>query len=154
MTGAQSGQQYTQAYHKGQHYLPCSSTYTPAPVEPIRRLKRKSWVDHSFKALATKRCGAHNIVTSSTRMEVKAVRQALSWLITHEPKAESVILTTDSQALLSRIKSGWLPDGWVPPPSEALVMSRIVWVYVPGHAGVTINEEADRLAAAATDTSP
>ena len=33
-------------------------------------------------------------------------------------------------------------------------MSRIVWVYVPGHAGVTINEEADRLAAAATDTSP
>ena len=165
-------------------------------MEPIRRLKRKSWVDHSFKALATltaghsvwrkldeghaqrvviclgrecrewtqgaandacntllqelgsqhglviatdgsftpdsgragwgfavynrgekvaERCGAHNIVTSSTRVEVKAVRQALSWLITHEPEAESVIVTTDSQALLSRIKSGWLPDGWVPP---------------------------------------
>ena len=37
--------------------------------------------------------------------------------------------------------------------SEAPVMSRIVWVYVPGHAGVAINEEADRLAAAATDAS-
>ena len=33
-------------------------------------------------------------------------------------------------------------------------MHRIVWVYVPGHAGVTINEVADRLAAAATETSP
>ncbi len=38
-----------------------------------------------------------------------------------------------------------------PPPHEAPVMSRIVY---PGHAGVMINEEADRLAAAATETSP
>ena len=63
-----------------------------------------------------------------------------------------MIIATDSQALLARIKSGWLPDGWIP-PSEAPVMSRIVWVYVPGHAGVAINEEADRLVAAATDAS-
>ena len=61
------------------------------------------------------RCGAHNMVTSSTRMEVEAVHQALMWLIIHEPEAESVIIATDSQALLSKIKSGWLPDGWVPP---------------------------------------
>ena len=39
-------------------------------------------------------------------------------------------------------------------PSKAIVVSRIVWVYVPGHAGVAINEEADSLAAAATDASP
>ncbi len=176
----------------------------PTLEEPVRRLKRKSWVDHSFKALNTltaghlvseqpmwrksdeghahrvvirfgrecrewtqgaandacnallrelgsqhglviatdgsfaldsgragwgfavysrgqkvaAKCGAHNVVTSSTRVEVEAVRQALTWLVTHEPEAESVIVATDSQALLSRVKSGWLPDGWVP-PSEA-----------------------------------
>ena len=98
-------------------------------------------------------CGAHHLATSSTRMEVEAVRQALMWLAIHQPQAESVIIATDSEALLARIKSGWLPDGWIP-PSEAPVMSRIVWVYVPGHAGVVINEEADRLAAAAKDASP
>ena len=93
-------------------------------------------------------CGAHNVYTSSTRMEVEAVHRALQWLARDHPEDGPVIVATDSMALLSKIQSGWMPDGWIH-PSEAPVMGRITWVYVPGHSGVIVNEEADRLAATA-----
>ena len=92
-------------------------------------------------------CGSHKLYTSSTRMEVEAVNRALKWLSLHHPNHSSVIIATDSVALLSKIKSGWVPENWSE-PCEVPVMGRITWIYVPGHSGVTINEEADRLAAA------
>ncbi len=97
--------------------------------------------------------GAHTLYTSSTRMEVEAVHRALSWLANEHPDAESVIIATDSMALLSKVQAGWMPDGWIS-PSIVPAIGRITWTYVPGHAGVLINEEADRLASAATAVSP
>ena len=97
--------------------------------------------------------GAHTIYTSSTRMEIEAVSRALLWLRTSHPDANKAIIATDSMALLSRIKAGWVPYGWIS-PAEAPVMGRLTWVYVPGHAGVAVNEEADRLAGLDTGTSP
>ena len=97
--------------------------------------------------------GAHTLYTSSTRMEVEAVHRALSWLASEHPDAESVIIATDSMALLSKVQAGWVPDGWVS-PSIVPAMGRIIWTYVPGHAGVSVNEEADHLASAATEVSP
>ena len=96
--------------------------------------------------------GAHKIYTSSTRMEVEAVHRALQWLAIDHPEDGPVIVATDSMAMLSKIQSGWMPDGWIH-PSEAPVMGRITWVYVPGHSGVLVNEEADRLAATAGEYS-
>ena len=98
-------------------------------------------------------CGAHNIYTSSTRMEVEAVNRALQWLAREHPDDGPVIVATDSMALLSKIQSGWIPVGWIH-PSEAPIMGKITWVYVPGHSGVLVNEEADRLAATACEYTP
>ena len=98
-------------------------------------------------------CGSHILHTSSTGMEIEAVNRALKWLSLHHPIHSSVIIATDSMALLSRIRSGWVPANWLQ-PRDFPVMGKIIWTYVPGHAGVAINEEADRLAAASTVPSP
>ena len=81
------------------------------------------------------------------------MNRALKWLSLHHPTHSSVILATDSMTLLSRIRSGWAPANWLQ-PCNFPVMGRIIWSYVPGHAGVAINEEADHLAAASTEPSP
>ena len=86
-------------------------------------------------------------------MEIEAVSRALTWLRTCSLNAINAIIAKDSMALLSRIKAGWVPHGWIS-PAEAPVMGRLTWVYVPGHAGVAVNEEADRLAGLDTGTSP
>ena len=98
-------------------------------------------------------CGSHSIYTSSTRMEVEAAKRALQWISKNHPEARSIIIATDSMALLSRIQAGWVPDGWTD-PQDIPAMGSIIWVYVPGHAGVGINVEADRLAAASTQRMP
>lgn len=38
--------------------------------------------------------------------------------------------------------------------AEILAMGHITWVYVPGHAGASVNVEADRLAAKETNHTP
>ena len=54
--------------------------------------------------------GAHQVYTSSTRMELEAIRRAL-------PAAQGInspatlIFATDSMAILNRIRSGQLPQG-------------------------------------------
>ncbi len=48
-------------------------------------------------------------------------------------------------AVLTKIRNGWLPDGWHMDDSEG-VCPRIIFMYVPDHAGLAINERADSLA--------
>ncbi len=86
-------------------------------------------------------------------MEVEAIHTALSRLASEHSDAEFVTIATDSMDLPSKVQAGWLPDGWIS-PSIVPAMGRITWTYVPGHAGVIINEEADHLASAATAVSP
>ena len=49
-------------------------------------------------------------------------------------------IVTDSQSLLRRLEAGHCPPKWLEQTW------RTVWMYCPGHAGVAINEQADRLA--------
>ena len=62
--------------------------------------------------LIAERCGATTLYTSSTRMELEAVKQALGWLAQESPDVRVVVFATDSMAILQKIKNGWLPDGW------------------------------------------
>ena len=125
---------------------------TDGSFDPANNRAGWSFVAYLNGEKIMEQCGAHNLYTSSTRMEVEAVRRALQWLARDHPEDGQVIVATDSMALLSKVQSGWMPDGWIH-PSEAPVMGRITWVYVPGHSGVVVNEEADRLAATAGEYS-
>ena len=60
----------------------------------------------------TQGSGAHNTYTSSTRMELEAIRRALQSLCGLNDYLKSVIFATDSMAVLTRIQSGCLPDSW------------------------------------------
>ena len=88
--------------------------------------------------LIAERCGATTLYTSSTRMELEAVKQALGWLAQESPDVRVVVFATDSMAILQKIKNGWLPGGWreVEP---YLNDKSPTFTYVPGHAGVQFN---------------
>ncbi len=64
-----------------------------------------------------------------------------------------VSLPQTSMVVLTRIRNGWLPDGWHMDDSDG-VCSRITFMYVPGHAGVAINETADSLASSCQTPVP
>ena len=95
--------------------------------------------------------GACTLYTSSTRMELEAVKQALGWLTQESPDVATVAFATDSMAVLQRIQSGWLPDGWRE-VAPYLQDKSPTFVYVPDHVDVKYNEKADKLAAAAEPT--
>ncbi len=72
-----------------------------------------------------------NIVhTSSTRMELEAIRHTLLWLKDTQPNWDSIIIATDSMAVLTRTRNCWLPHGWHMADSGD-VWSRITFMYVP-----------------------
>ena len=56
-------------------------------------------------------------------------------------------------AVLSRLSNFEVPDNWWS-AAEYLHGKRTVWIYVPGHAGVSVNVKADALAAVASAPSP
>ena len=101
--------------------------------------------------LIAEKSGASTLYTSSTRMELEAVRQALGWLVQESLDVKIIVFATDSMAVLQKIKKGWLPDGWR--EAELYLSDKSpTFTYVPGHAGVKYNEKADQLAAAAEPT--
>ena len=59
----------------------------------------------------------------------------------HAHETDLVIVATDSQSLLRRLDTGWSPPEW-----WDMAGVETVWVYCPGHAGIELNERADRLA--------
>ncbi len=99
--------------------------------------------------------------TTNNRMEMLAAVKALSYIFDHDPKMR-VNIYTDSKYLKDGINSWikkWKNNNWltsVKQPvknqdlwkliDEYCEKMKIVWNWVPGHAGVKYNEEADVLA--------
>ena len=62
------------------------------------------------------------------------------------------IILTDSMNLLQKVESGMGCPDWHT-AMHSLRLQRLLWIYCPGHAGVSGNERADRLASTADITS-
>ena len=76
-------------------------------------------------------------------MEVMAVTRAMAWLETQT--FTDVCFLSDSMSMLRKIENGWFRRQW----SESLARSKLTkigFIFVPGHAGVRGNERADFLA--------
>ena len=62
----------------------------------------------------------------------------------------TIIFATDSIAILCKIQSGYIPGEWFD-LRDAHPTIKVIWVFVPGHSGVTCNETADMLASSCSD---
>ena len=92
-------------------------------------------------------------MTSSLTMEVEAVTYAIQWLASqHDAQITHAIIVTDSMNLLQKMESGMGCPDWHT-AVDSLRLQRLLWIYCPGHAGVSGNERADRLASTADITS-
>ena len=86
---------------------------------------------------------AYDMTTSSMRMEIEAITQALKCVTTI--RQAHVIFVTDSQSTLRKIESGNLRAEW----KEFLkktTLKKITLIFTLGHAGVRGNQRADELA--------
>ena len=93
--------------------------------------------------------GAHRITTSGLTMEAEAVTHAKQCLASErDARIAHGITLTDSMSLLQKVESGM---SCLDPHS--LRLQRLLWIYCPGHARVSGNERADRLASTADISS-
>ena len=93
------------------------------------------------------------VTTSSLTMEVEAVTYAIQWLASQrDAQIPHAIILTDSMNLLQKVESGMSCPDWHT-AMHSLRLQRLLWIYCPGHAGVSGNEQADRLASTADITS-
>ena len=93
--------------------------------------------------------GAFAVTTSSLTMETMAVTKALAWLCTQEYTHACIL--SDSMNMLKKIQTGLVRHEWIL-SLNASRMTRLTFIFVPGHAGVQGNERADYLADGATIT--
>ena len=92
-------------------------------------------------------------MTSSLTMGVEAVINAIQWLAyQRDAQITHAIILTDSMNLLQKVESGMGCPDWHT-AMHSLRLQRLLWIYCPGHAGVSGNERADRLASTADVTS-
>jgi len=96
--------------------------------------------------------GAQQVFTSSTRMELEAVRNALK-AVKDMIAPPTIIVATDSMAILCKIQSGYLPGEWFVLRDDHPT-TEVIWVFVSGHSGVTCNETADMLASSCSNFTP
>ena len=87
--------------------------------------------------------GAFECTTSSMCMEVHAISEALKWL--EKCRYTHAVFITDSMSTLEKIKRGSMYVDWARSIQKSK-LKKITWVFCPGHAGVSGNERADRLA--------
>ena len=86
-------------------------------------------------------------------LEVEAVTYAIQWLASQrDAQITHAIILTDSMNLLQKAESGMGCPDWHA-AMHSLRLQRLLWIYCPGHAGVSGNERADRLASTADITS-
>ena len=89
------------------------------------------------------RDGATEVTTSSMYMEVVAITETFKCIMSTDYEFASIV--TDSMSTLAKIRNSMLHVEW----KEAIRSSnltRVVWIFCPGHAGVAGNERADELA--------
>ena len=97
--------------------------------------------------------GAHRVTTSSLTMEVEAVTHAIQWLTSQrDAQITHAIILTDSMNFVQKVESGMGCPDWHT-AMHSLRLQRLLWIYCPGYAGVSGNEQADRLASTADITS-
>ena len=97
--------------------------------------------------------GAHRVKTSSLIMEVEAITHAIQWLACQrDAEITHAVILTDSISLLQKVESGMGCPDWHT-AMHTLRLQRHLWIYCPGHAGASGNEQADRLANTADITS-
>ena len=97
--------------------------------------------------------GAHRVTTSSLTMEVEAVTHAIQWLASQrDAQITHIIILTDSMDLLQKVESG-MGCPYSQTSKHSLQLQRLLWIYCPGHAGVSGNERADRLTSMADISS-
>jgi ribonuclease HI len=78
--------------------------------------------------------------------ELTGILRALEWI---PPEAASIVVHTDSQYAIGVLSKGWKAkaNGELVARAKKVVQQRGArLVYVPGHAGVPLNERADELA--------
>ena len=63
-------------------------------------------------------------------------------------RSRGAIILTDSMNLLQKVESGMGCPDWHT-AMHSLRLQRLLWIYCPGHAGVSGNERADRLTSTA-----
>ena len=96
--------------------------------------------------------GAHRVMTSSLTMEVEAVTHAIQWLASQrDTQITHAIILTGSMNL-QKVESGMGCPNWHT-AMHNLRLQRLLWVCCPGHARVSGNEQADRLASTSDITS-
>ena len=97
--------------------------------------------------------GAHRVTTSNLTMEVEAVTHTIQWLSSQrDAQITHAIILTDSMNLLQKVESGMGCPDWHT-AIHSLWVHRRLWIYRPGHTGVSVNEWADRLASIGDITS-
>ena len=86
--------------------------------------------------------GIHRVTTSSLTMEVEAVTHAIQWLVSQRvAQITHAIILTDSMNLPQQVESAVGCPDWHT-TMHSLRLQRLLWIYCPGHAGVSGNERA------------
>ena len=92
-------------------------------------------------------------VSLALTMEVEAVTHAIKWLASQrDARITHAVILTDSVNLLQKVESGLGCRDWHT-AMHSLWLQRLLWIFCPGHVGVSRNERADRLAGTADITS-
>ena len=82
-------------------------------------------------------------------MDAAAVTHAIQWLASQsDAQITHAIILTDSMNLLQKVESGMGCPDWHT-AMHSLRLQRLQLIYCPGHAGVSGNEQAERLASIA-----
>ena len=79
-------------------------------------------------------------------------QQQATWHCDLHAQITHAIIVIDSMNPLQKVKSGMGCPNWHR-AMHSLWLQRLMWIYCPGHAGVSGNERADRLASTADITS-
>ena len=111
----------------------------------VTRNKKSGW---AFSArlngkVIAENSSATDLTLSSMATEVNAITLALTWIA--EQPYERLVIVTDSLSTLEKVRRKSLHADWTPLIQRSS-LTKITWIYCPGHAGVSGNEAADKLA--------
>ncbi len=116
--------------------------------------------------------GGRDKMTTNNRMELMGAIMGLREVEGNKSKVQSVEVCTDSEYVkkgMTEWIDGWIKRGWKGSTKKPVLNQdlweklkkeedrlkkggvKIIWTYVPGHAGVPLNERADVIATSCAD---